>query len=609
MLSVAWRLLWREAVFSLLVLLLFLCMVLVIVGALGAEIGQLGGTLGGQGRFGWLFYDSDGVAVWSQFWPAAARTLSIIAVAAVLLFVISAFLAGQVVSSRLLAGMYWAVLPLSCVPAFALPALGLPTYRSAWWPALCIALGDLNLFAVLAHCRECLIRETGQLYWRTSRLLGRPFWIDILPKGVLVSLEALHIRFPHLLGGTVAVELAYDIHGLGLLAVESVLRRPVDYRMLIWIACFGVVLVRLLAILHGLVAAVLAPATAVLTAENGLSLGFRTTVRSLLFSAAGRGVPALEPGQMPDAADWPVRLSQSSPAVQARSSEQASTCWRALAWPDAAFVAWLAIVAMFCLLVMVIVVFGRYELTEVDDPNQRPTTYHLLGTNIMGEDVLGLLAVGGRQLAVPLLAAVVAAGLIGGLVGPWAAVFAGSWLDRLLQLVVEVVESVPKIIIILATIAYIDYEHYDWKLYMTIGATFVPTVYRAARAESLRLRLSAFIESAATLGVPWRRIVAVHIVWHYVFPLVAVQSVALAGYMLLFDSILGFIGVRQYGEVLTWGNLLGIGWQEWTAYAGAGVPYNPWCFWAPLAAVFICVITSVVSADYLKKLAAIRKGA
>jgi len=301
---------------------------------------------------------------------------------------------------------------------------------------------------------------------------------------------------------------------------------------------------------------------------------------------------------------WPIPPGQSSTAAEHLEPASMTARSRADFAPNLTSTAAMAAAALFGLLVVIVAAFGGYKLTEVDEPSLGPSASHWLGTNVMGEDVLGLVAAGGRQLALPLVVAVASASLIGGCIGPWAAVFAGSWLDRLLQLIVEVAESVPKVIIILAVIAYMDYEHYVWKLYMTIAAAFVPTVYRATRSEALRLRLSAFVESAATLGVPWRRIVAVHIVRNHVLPLVAVHSVALAGYVLLFDAILGFVGVRQYGEVFTWGNLLGTGWQEWTEYASAGLPYNPWSFWAPLGAVWICVITSVVAAEALRRLTA-----
>jgi len=54
--------------------------------------------------------------------------------------------------------------------------------------------------------------------------------------------------------------------------------------------------------------------------------------------------------------------------------------------------------------------------------------------------------------------------------------------------------------------------------------------------------------------------------------------------------------------------LLGTAWQERGSYASAGLPYNAWCFWAPLSAVFICICASVAWCELLKRFLATRTG-
>jgi ABC-type dipeptide/oligopeptide/nickel transport system permease subunit len=111
-----------------------------------------------------------------------------------------------------------------------------------------------------------------------------------------------------------------------------------------------------------------------------------------------------------------------------------------------------------------------------------------------------------------------------------------------------------------------------------------------------------FIEAALTLGITrWR------LFWHHVFrnhtlPVLCIEGAVLVGYILLFDAILGFCGVRQRGEVFTWGNLLGTGLDDLTRLLDAGIEANVFVAIGPLLATLITIACATAIGEAIKSL-------
>src|SRR5262249_30210104 len=144
--------------------------------------------------------------------------------------------------------------------------------------------------------------------------------------------------------------------------------------------------------------------------------------------------------------------------------------------------------------------------------------------------------------------------------------------------------------------------HYSLKLFPVMGLAFAPLVYRAVRDEVGALRTSLFLEAAVTLGVSRRRILWTHVLRNHALPVLCLEGTVLAGYLMLYDAILGYCQVRQRGEVFTWGNLLGTGLEDFTNRVEAGLDANPMVVWGPFAAMLVAITTSVLIGDALKSL-------
>jgi peptide/nickel transport system permease protein len=195
-----------------------------------------------------------------------------------------------------------------------------------------------------------------------------------------------------------------------------------------------------------------------------------------------------------------------------------------------------------------------------------PSAEHPLGTDELGRDLAVRLLYGGRvSLAVGLSAAVFAA-VIGTSLGLLAGYFGGR-LDAFLMRFTDGVIALP-LLPLLIVLAAIDLEKIgvpaelaqsqDVSLYriIVIVALFGwTTVARLVRAEALRIRSREFVTAARSMGAgPWR-IMAVHILPNAVSPIIVATTLSM-GNIILFESVLSFLGLGIQPPVASWGNML-----------------------------------------------------
>jgi peptide/nickel transport system permease protein len=195
-----------------------------------------------------------------------------------------------------------------------------------------------------------------------------------------------------------------------------------------------------------------------------------------------------------------------------------------------------------------------------------PSAEHPLGTDELGRDLAVRLLHGGRvSLAVGLSAAVFAA-VIGTGLGLLAGYFGGR-LDAFLMRFTDGVIALP-LLPLLIVLAAVDLEKLgipeelakseDVSLYriIVIVALFGwTTVARLVRAEALRIRSREFVTAARSMGAgPWR-IMATHILPNAVSPIIVATTLSM-GNIILFESVLSFLGLGIQPPVASWGNML-----------------------------------------------------
>lgn len=195
-----------------------------------------------------------------------------------------------------------------------------------------------------------------------------------------------------------------------------------------------------------------------------------------------------------------------------------------------------------------------------------PSFEHPLGTDELGRDLLVRLLYGGRvSLAVGLSAAVFAA-VIGTSLGLLAGYFGGRF-DAFVMRFTDGVIALP-LLPLLIVLAAVDLEKVgvpaelaqseDISLYriIVIVALFGwTTVARLVRSEALRIRSREFVTAARAMGAGHGRIMIAHILPNAVSPIIVATTMSVGG-LILFESILSFLGLGIQPPVASWGNML-----------------------------------------------------
>ena len=195
-----------------------------------------------------------------------------------------------------------------------------------------------------------------------------------------------------------------------------------------------------------------------------------------------------------------------------------------------------------------------------------PSLAHPLGTDDIGRDELLRLLYGGRvSLAVGLTAAVIAA-TIGTGVGVVAGYFGGR-LDALLMRLTDAVIALP-LLPLLIVLAAVDLSKLGlpqdliqsdqaslYRIVAIIALVGWTTVARLVRATTMSLLTRDFVRAAQALGARPLRIMLVHILPNAMSPIIVATTLAV-GNVILFESVLSFLGLGIQPPIASWGNML-----------------------------------------------------
>lgn len=162
--------------------------------------------------------------------------------------------------------------------------------------------------------------------------------------------------------------------------------------------------------------------------------------------------------------------------------------------------------------------YGYGQLRDADGPfgaQVAPTAGHLLGTTVGGYDVLSRVIWGSRTALLVILVAVALSIFAGVLLGLVSGYF-GGWLDRVLVMVSDAVYAFPSLL--LAIVMAIVISGGQSSLYggilaaaISITVVFIPQYFRVVRAETVRIKAEAFVESARVIGAGHLRIMTRHV--------------------------------------------------------------------------------------------------
>lgn len=144
-----------------------------------------------------------------------------------------------------------------------------------------------------------------------------------------------------------------------------------------------------------------------------------------------------------------------------------------------------------------------------------PSAEHLFGTTVGGYDVLSRVIWGAQTATLVIVIAVCLSIFAGVFLGLFSG-YMGGWIDRVLVVVCDAVYAFPSLL--LAIVMSIVLSGGQSSLFfgilaaaISITVVFIPQYFRVIRAETVRIKAEAFVESAKVLGASSFRIMFRHI--------------------------------------------------------------------------------------------------
>ncbi len=219
---------------------------------------------------------------------------------------------------------------------------------------------------------------------------------------------------------------------------------------------------------------------------------------------------------------------------------------------------------------------------------------HIFGTDELGRDIFSRILYGAR---ITLAIAVLSTGL-GAIVGIPIGILSGYYggkLDLVVQRFIDIMLSIPGIILALALVAVLGTGMKN--IVISVGIYFIPIYVRIARGSTLQIRDMDYILIAKQLGLSEIYIMFKHILPNISAPLIA-QTTLNMGIAILFASGLGFLGLGVPPPAPEWGTMLGTG-KEY-------IFYDPYPTLFPGLFIFLSVLAFNLLGDTLQEILARR---
>jgi peptide/nickel transport system permease protein/oligopeptide transport system permease protein len=234
--------------------------------------------------------------------------------------------------------------------------------------------------------------------------------------------------------------------------------------------------------------------------------------------------------------------------------------------------------AWFLLALFTLVLFwplvSPYDYATLSEAQfQPPTASHWFGTDVHGRDLLTRIFYGAR---VSLLVGFVGAG-VALLIGvAWGAVagYIGGRLDNVLMRIVDILYSIPGVLVAIVLIAAFDgavkklleksigaqataYSRVFF-MFLGLGAVSWLTMARIVRGQVLSVCTRAFVDASRSLGASHARVVWGHILPN-VYGVIIVYLTLTIPAIILYESFLSYLGLGIQPPMASWGTLIAEG--------------------------------------------------
>ncbi|MBU6498575.1 MAG: ABC transporter permease [Rhodospirillales bacterium] len=195
-----------------------------------------------------------------------------------------------------------------------------------------------------------------------------------------------------------------------------------------------------------------------------------------------------------------------------------------------------------------------------------PSAAHWLGTDDAGRDELIRLMVGGQISLLVGLVATAIGGVIGLLIGVTAGYFGGR-LDALLMRITDGMIALPllPLLIVLGAVDLTklgfssDFAHSTaasfWRIIIIISIVDWTSIARLVRAATLSIKDRDYVRAARASGAGASYVMPAHVLPNVATPIIVALTLTV-GRVILFESVLSFLGFGITPPTPSWGNML-----------------------------------------------------
>ena len=193
-----------------------------------------------------------------------------------------------------------------------------------------------------------------------------------------------------------------------------------------------------------------------------------------------------------------------------------------------------------------------YSFQNLDLGASPPSSEHLLGTDILGRDLLSRILYGAR---ISLMVGFVATGVALVIGVSWGIVagYFGGRIDSIMMRIVDVLYGLPFIIFII--LLMVIFGRNLWLLFGAIGAVEWLTMARIVRGQVMSLKNQEFVLAAKAMGVSNLTMFRRHLLPNILGPIAVYATLTIPQVMLL-ESFLSFLGLGIQPPMSSWGTLI-----------------------------------------------------
>ncbi len=213
---------------------------------------------------------------------------------------------------------------------------------------------------------------------------------------------------------------------------------------------------------------------------------------------------------------------------------------------------------------------------------------YLLGTDKLGRDLVSRLIYGARVSLAIALISILFAGLLGTTLGLIAG-FGGGWLDAVIMRLVDIMLSLPAILLALVLVAAIGPSFRT--VILVIVMVFWSLYARQARGETLGLKERDFVARARVAGASNFRTITIHILPNLTNSLVVLATLQL-GAVIIFEASLSFLGAGIPRPTPAWGVMVADGRELVVA--------QWWVSFFPGMAILLAVMSLNLMGDWVR---------